>query len=88
MINSAANQERGRASYLFAFFIGTLIMLVAFQSSALVSLSYDLPQSNWAEQAVAVTEAWHGWMQAIGVAGITESISGWIKAAHDLTISN
>ena len=87
LLNSAANIERGRASYVFAFFIGILIILAAFQSSALVSLSYDLPQSNWAERAVAVTETWHGWMQAIGVAGITEVVSAWIEKAHDLTIS-
>jgi len=82
------SHEQQGASHVFMFFCGTLIVLAAFQSGSMVSLSYDLPQSVWAEQVVSAAETWHGWMQAIGLAGITEVVSNWVEALHGLKIAN
>ncbi len=82
----AQNHEEGlamRASLLFLVVMGLLLI---FQSSALLTLSYDLPPGQISESAVTFCEWWHGVMQDLGPAEFTASISDWIEQPHEQTI--
>lgn len=56
------------------FFFG-LLTLAIFQSSAIVTVTYDLPESWPSGRIVVLAETWHGWMVEMGAAGVTEAIS-------------
>ncbi|MEE9315445.1 MAG: hypothetical protein V3V02_12430 [Rhizobiaceae bacterium] len=69
-------------------FVLALLALAIFQSNALLSLTYDFPPSFWSETLVAMAEQWHGWMQMIGTAGVTEAIAEWLESAHGQVVIN
>ncbi len=63
-----------------AIFLTALVALAIFRSADLVSLTYDLPPSETSEAVVAAAEAWNGWMEAIGAAGLSQSASDFVEA--------
>lgn len=71
---------------LFAMILA-LLALCLFQSSALLTLSYDLPPSPTTERVVMVVETWHQWMQDLGAAEITNKMSEQLEVLHELPIA-
>ena len=71
----ALNSPVGRT--LIAFLICSL-MLGFFQSSALVTASYDLPPGGISAVVVKVAEGWHGLMTASGMAELSLTIRDWM----------
>lgn len=67
---------------LVVFALATLIM-AAFLSSGLQSYVYDLPVNDVTETVVAVVDTWHGWMEAVGMAGLAHAIADCVAALHD-----
>lgn len=53
-------------------FLTGLVVLAVFQSSALVTASYDLPPGALSEFLISLAEGWHGLMDKIGAAGVTQ----------------
>ncbi|PHP67732.1 hypothetical protein CSC94_08565 [Zhengella mangrovi] len=51
--------------------------LAMLNSSALVSWSYDLPESRFTEPVIAAAEGWHQAMQAIGLAEPSRLVEDW-----------
>ena len=72
---------------LALLFILTLIMLAVFQSSALVTLSYDLPSNSTSELVIGLAEQWHEWMERMGTADLTQTVRDWVEAAHESPIN-
>lgn len=68
-------------------FLATLLVLAMFQSSALLTLAYDLDPSPLNEQVTMIAEGWHGWMQTIGTASVTEQIGEAVTEMHNLAIT-
>ncbi|MEN0039939.1 MAG: hypothetical protein AAF764_01250 [Pseudomonadota bacterium] len=71
-----------------AIFLAGLLALVVFQSSAMVTTSYDLPENAMSERIVMAAETWHGWMEAMGTAGVTEAISDTLEEWHEVPITD
>lgn len=68
---------------VFALMIFTLVALAMFQSSALVTWSYDLPISSLSAIISSSAESWHAWMEHIGVASFSQSVSDTVLRLHD-----
>ena len=66
-----------------ALFLFGLIVLAIFQSSALITVTYDLPPHPVTERVVMFAESWHNAMENIGAAGVTEivtdRVSQWLS---------
>ncbi|EFL87990.1 hypothetical protein [Ahrensia sp. R2A130] len=75
------------ATRCLAIFLFGLLTLATFQSSAIVTTTYDLPESEMNERVVLLAETWHGWMQELGLAGITEAISEQLEEWREQTIA-
>ncbi|MEM1040395.1 MAG: hypothetical protein AAGI12_13105 [Pseudomonadota bacterium] len=60
---------------VFVGFVFGLVLGAAFQSQALVTLSYDLEPGPMANRVVLVAETWHGMMQQLGLPTVSETIS-------------
>lgn len=63
-------------------FVFALFLLSVFQSSALLTLAYDLPPNPQSEAVIGVVETWHTAMQAIGTAGFTDAVAENLEAVH------
>ncbi len=68
---------------VFALMVITLVVLAMFQSSALVTWSYDLPISPLSVVISSSAERWHGLMEHIGVAALSQSVSDMVLSLHD-----
>ena len=79
------NQNR-LALMMGLYFCAVLFALALFQSSSLVTLSYDLEPGPTSEKIIVACETWHGWMQTIGTAGITEYLTDQVSTLHETTI--
>lgn len=76
----------GLAQKVLIVLLGSLLLMVLFLSSALVTLTYDLPPGGMSETIISAAETWHGWMTSTGFAGVTERVGEWVVAAHDAPI--
>ncbi len=68
---------------VFAIMLLTLIVLAMFQSSALVTWSYDLPVSSYSATISSTAEQWHALMERTGLAEFSESITDRVQSLHD-----
>lgn len=83
---AVASHEIRLPFYGVMIFVATLVLLMIFQSSSLVTLSYDLPPSPLNETLVSYAETWHSWMQTTGAAGVTEFIREKLDTYHQSMI--
>ncbi len=88
LTNQIQRQQPGLIIKTSLLFVLAMVVLGLFQSSALLSLSYDLTPNSQTEIVVRLAEQWHHWMQALGTAGVTDLISEAIEIAYDKTIVN
>jgi len=58
------------------------LLLLIGRSGPLVDALYGLPLMPGTETAIALAEAWHGAMQAIGVTGAMEALQGLLRAGR------
>ena len=68
---------------VFVLILLTLFVSAMFQSSALVTWSYDLPISPYSETISRSAEEWHAAMENIGVASFSQSVSDSVLSLHD-----
>jgi hypothetical protein len=64
-------------------FLVALALMAVFLSASLQSYVYDLRESPVTEPLVAAVEQWHGWMEAIGAAGLSDAIAAEVGRLHD-----
>ena len=67
---------------VLAVLITTLLILAVFQSTSLLTLSYDLSPGELNDRVIASCEIWHEWMTLAGAAGLTQSITEQIALLH------
>jgi len=72
---------------LTALMIFSLMVLAVFQSSALVTLAYDMEPGAITENLIGACEIWHSWMERIGAASMTELVRDIITNWHEATLS-
>ncbi|ORE98977.1 hypothetical protein [Aurantimonas sp. 22II-16-19i] len=63
-----------------SIFLTALVALAIFRSADLVSVTYDLPPGETSEAVIAAAEAWNGWMEAIGAAGVSQRATEIVEA--------
>ena len=83
MASLTADHDRHSVRKVLVLFVLGLFVLAAFQSGSIVSATYDLQPGPWSEQMVMTAEAWHGWMQQLGLSAVTEWITEQVAAMHD-----
>ena len=68
---------------VFVLMVLTLLILAMFQSSALVTWSYDLPVSPLSATISSAAESWHALMEQVGIASFSQSVSDAVLTLHD-----
>lgn len=61
----------------------SLLLMAMFLSASLQSAAYDLPPNATSEAIVTMVDTWHGWMEAIGAAAVSEAVVSLVSAAHE-----
>ena len=80
-------RSTAQISTIMTLYFGILLCVLAvFQSSSLVTLSYDLPPTILSEHAVSAAENWHEWMAAIGAVDLSQFLTELVLEIHDETI--
>lgn len=59
-------------------FLTSAALFALFGSDELVSMSYDLPENAWTLPVVALAEAWHVKMQAIGTVDVSLAVRDFV----------
>jgi hypothetical protein len=81
--NLEGPHQRSLVLGTFVSFLATLVILAIFQSSALVTWSYDLPVSTYSETISRSAEEWHALMEQIGTATFSQTVSDAVLNLHD-----
>jgi len=79
--------SQSEAAKFLALMVLTLLGLAMFQSSAIVTLSYDLEPTEFSQLLVEACETWHAWMTGLGASGVTEAISDAMLSWHEAKVS-
>jgi hypothetical protein len=60
----------------------SLLLMAMFLSASLQSAAYDMPPNPTSEAIVTMVDTWHGWMETIGAAAVSEAVVSLVSAAH------
>lgn len=81
--NLEGKHNTGLSLMMFAIMLLTLIVLAVFQSSALLTWSYDLPVSSYSATISSTAEQWHALMERAGLAEFSQSMTERVQSLHD-----
>ena len=60
-------------------------LLLVFNSASLRSAVRDLPANMVTDRLVLSADVWHGWMEAVGAAGVAPELRRPFEALRELT---
>jgi hypothetical protein len=69
----------------FATFMLAAALLLVFNSASLRSAVRDLPANMVTDRLVLSADMWHGWMEALGAAGVAPGLRRPFQALRELT---
>ena len=88
------NQSTGEVSVgggawkrVLVLMLFSLLVLAMLQSAALLTNTYDLPESPWTASVISTVEVWHNWMEQAGLAGLTERIAEEVEVLHTAPVT-
>lgn len=84
--NEKMKHIKNLPTQLMMAFVFSGLTLCLFQSSSIVTLSYDLPPGSLTELLVSAAEHWHVLMEKLGTAGLTEMVTSFVEDMHDQAI--
>ena len=77
-----------QAMQLITIMIASMLLLAVFQSSALVTLAYDLPEGGPSGAIVSLAETWHAAMETLGIAQLSQGIADTMETARSSEIQS